>query len=965
MTVIMLTVPVMMMWGQEMNKKFSMTTKMFMNELQEQKEQKASGKRRAPATSLPKPQRLIASPDTIGGVAYISCFIHLSDPSDLSAVRDLGVRVQETFDGLDFVTASVPVNQLEALADVDNVTTIEVSQLMRPMSNVARLRTNVDDVLTTSANAATLGISSQYDGTGVVLGIVDTGIDFQHIAFKDKNGNSRIKRAYVYNGTGSGVIYKDADILTVTTDDDTQDHGTHVASTAGGSSVIVDKKANDNFTITVTDDHANATYGGMAPGADLYLAGVKGLQTTMLMNAIKKIVEYADSVGKPVVVSNSWGTQGGSHDGTGTTHSFVSKYFGDTHPNHIILFAASNDAGHTTGSEGGGFFVKKSSASQASPLGTILRTDGNGGNSYVGVIASAWAASKLNSKLYVLSNTTGEIMKSWTITKDTSSFDGLDGYYTGSMTVYVGEGDSKYYVAIISYDGLMSTTDNAYTLAIEVYPEATETTADINMWAGGASYFTDHLTTADHSWTNGTDDMCVSDEATSPDAISVGAYVSRYRWPNYEGHNYHYTTQNPEGDIATFSSYATAEMSPTGQAYPWITAPGAAVVAGVNHYHTTEVDDYSYFGEVKASQLVVNNASAPYGMMQGTSMATPVAAGIVALWLQAANAEGKTLTVNQVKELMRLSAINDAYTSIGANASHFGNGKIDALVGLYAINGGLLLADNAHNSKKIAAAAETDKTYKVILAGRTLYKDGAWNTLCLPFDVTLEGSPLEGATVKKLIPATSNLSGTTLTLNFEDETTKMTAGTPYIIKWDKAEGYDAADPDTRDLTNPTFNNVTISNASSTEVDFTCGQFQGTYDPIVWKATNTSILFLGVNNQNESTLYYPQPDLSDNNNPKYPYIKGQRAYFQLSDDTAPVRQFVLRFAEDPSTQGDHFEDEPTGILSISKESGSQGADGEWYDMQGRKVTLPTKPGLYIRSTSGRLQGKNNRRKVAIK
>ena len=373
LTIVMLTVPVMMMWGQETNKKFSMTTQMFLNKLQEQKEQQASGMRRAPVAGLPKPQRLIASPDTIGGVAYISCFIHLSDPSDLSAVRDLGVKVQSTFDGLKFITANVPVDQLNALADVDNVTKIEVSRLMRPTTDVARQKTNVSDLLTQSANAATLGINSQYDGTGVVLGIVDTGIDFQHIAFKDKDGNSRIKRAYVYNGKGSGIIYKDEALRTVTTDNNTGDHGTHVASTAGGSSVIVNKIADDNFTITVTDNHANATFGGMAPGADLYLAGVKDLKGSELINAIQKIVEYADSVEKPVVISNSWGTQWGPHDGTGTLHSFVSTLFGDSHPNHIILFSSANNAGHGV-AEGGGFFVKKNSASQASPLATILRT---------------------------------------------------------------------------------------------------------------------------------------------------------------------------------------------------------------------------------------------------------------------------------------------------------------------------------------------------------------------------------------------------------------------------------------------------------------------------------------------------------------------------------------------------------------------------------------------------------------
>ena len=57
----------------------------------------------------------------------------------------------------------------------------------------------------------------------------------------------------------------------------------------------------------------------------------------------------------------------------------------------------------------------------------------------------------------------------------------------------------------------------------------------------------------------------------------------------------------------------------------------------------------------------------------------------------------------------------------------------------------------------------------VTLNGRTLYKDDAWNTLCLPFDVTIANSPLAGATVKKLTTSTSNLTDGTLTLNFDGD----------------------------------------------------------------------------------------------------------------------------------------------------------------------------------------------------
>jgi len=677
----------MMLWSQETNKKFSMTTQMFLNELNAQKDAAAHGPRRAPwkhqipeKMQMRKARRLIASPDTIAGVAYISCFIYLDDMKSLDQVRSLGVEVEETFEPQNFVTARVPVQQLEKLADIDSVTRIKVARRMRPLTDAARQKTNVDDVLAHSTDAISAGIDSQFDGTGVVLGIIDTGIDFQHIAFKDKDGNSRIKRAYVYNGT-TAKEYTTITAASPTTDEEAEDHGTHTATTAGGSSVVV-----SGTTVTVTDNHAMATYGGMAPGADLYLAGIKDLDDTHIYNALKKMVAYADSQGKPLVVSNSWGSNWGPRDGSGELADLVSQYFGDSHPGHIILFASSNDAGRASGSENGGFFVKKKSVTSSSPLGTIMRTDQYGGEYYSGIIANAWNASnstKLNCKIHVLGST-GAIRRTWTVTSSTESFSGLGSYYYGSLGVDIGQENGKYCLTVHSdpYNPLEAVGD--YTLAIEVYPATGN--ADINMWAGDWTYFTGHLTTSGHTWTVGTDDMCVSDESTIRDAISIGAYVSKNSWKAYSGRTYtagEYTL----GDIAYFSSYATAEQSPTGEAYPWISAPGARLAAGVNHFHTKSVDEYSYYSSEYATSLVVNSNKNPYAMMEGTSMAAPVVAGIVALWLQAANSVGKSLTVNDVKDIMAETAIQDSYTTTRANATHFGKGKIDALAGIQYILG--------------------------------------------------------------------------------------------------------------------------------------------------------------------------------------------------------------------------------------------------------------------------------------
>ena len=92
------------------------------------------------------------------------------------------------------------------------------------------------------------------------------------------------------------------------------------------------------------------------------------------------------------------------------------------------------------------------------------------------------------------------------------------------------------------------------------------------------------------------------------------------------------------------------------------------------------------------------------------------------------------------------------------------------------------LVDNTDNTTVIDD--NDGLTSTVTLSGRTLYCDGDWNTLCLPFAVSnFTGTPLEGATVKELLP-TSNLDNTgKLTLNFSDDLTAIDAGKPYIVKW--------------------------------------------------------------------------------------------------------------------------------------------------------------------------------------
>ena len=192
-----------------------------------------------------------------------------------------------------------------------------------------------------------------------------------------------------------------------------------------------------------------------------------------------------------------------------------------------------------------------------------------------------------------------------------------------------------------------------------------------------------------------------------------------------------------------------------------------------------------------------DGTASPIGVMSGTSMATPCAAGIVALWLQA----DPTLSIDDVKEVMKETAIHDQYTDADFSKTingftytssgkdpRFGNGKIDALAGIQYILG----ATNGPGIKVEVDGAETEEVVINGVIGKSTTKE-----------ITVKGFNLEGNITAALEDNTVfNISPTSISKSAAEAATLTITYTPTRV---------TGDDDDMDI-------LTLSSTNATDVE---------------------------------------------------------------------------------------------------------------------------------------------------
>lgn len=558
----------------------------------------------------------------------IEAFVNVSR-TDLDSLRLLGVEVEEQF-GDGWLTARIPIGAIAQLEQLQLVNQIDMAQPVSASLDSAEVQTQ--------AYEAHHGVAlpHQFHGKGVVVGIVDSGFDFNHPVFKNSGGSGSTRIKYVYLTDSKKELTTESDINALTTDYANGTHGQHVAGIAAGTRV--------------------GNYGGMADSADIALAAMEGnALNTSIANGAKKIVQYAKSVGKPCVVNISYSHTYGPHDGTGSGAKALESLAND---GAIIVLAAGNDGNRN-------FTLEHQFTGVYQSVATLLNSPSG---KYSGTVESWGRNSTVFNVQYFIydTSTRQEVYASDTYDYDlipqtlsSKTSNTLEQYGTGTIKTATSKNtfSNRRYCVTTTLDFTPSASN--YVLGIRLTSTSSEEQT-INMWCTDGS--TTLVSRGNKDYEAGDASHSINDMATGEKTISVGSYVSKRQYKNSEGTTYTYNglVQNA---LAPSSSWGY-DTSKKPQAHPDIAAPGAGVCSSVSRYC-----DYS------ASNVVMKRTYGgtqyEWGMMTGTSMAAPCVAGIIALWLE----QDPTLTPEKVKETLRQTAIT---ASPVTNAIKWGAGKINA-----------------------------------------------------------------------------------------------------------------------------------------------------------------------------------------------------------------------------------------------------------------------------------------------
>ncbi len=526
-------------------------------------------------------------------------------------------------------------------------------------------------------------LAQPYKGDGVIVGIIDDGLDINHPDFKKANGETRVK--YLWDQTVSsaslppgfnyGREWTELDINNgVCTHAERLNafgHGTHVTGIAAGNG-----RATGNFT-------------GMAPNTDLVVVAFNYGRPFLVtvLDGVHYIFRKADAMGRPCVINASLGTYVGSRDGLDLTAQMIDAML-EEKPGRAMVAAAGN-AGQTkyhlgyevTADTNFTYFLYNTTAGD---LFFQLWADSANFNKVKFAFgaddpANSYASLGRTDFLSIPNDYASVLVNGGSLIRNFSLSSGVN--FIGSIETQITLANGIYlYEVIIEPNN-----------AAHLWRFITTGEGEFDIWSSkslmGFSDMVDILPSATILLDSAlykypdTRKTVVSSYTCSDKVIAVGNYVNRGQYQDV--YNNTITCYYPLGDI--FREFANPNNpNPTvflgsshgpsrdGRIKPDIAAPGTYVLSSGNSIF---ISNAIGSGDPLNYQKVAIGGK--HSRNSGTSMASPMVTGSVALYLQ----KNPMADWREIKDAFLSTAFKDTFTTQQPNNT-FGYGKLNAFAAM-------------------------------------------------------------------------------------------------------------------------------------------------------------------------------------------------------------------------------------------------------------------------------------------